>query len=298
MKYEVDEIFNTAIMTKTAHVLVEGADDIRIYEELSSGGCEVYAIESIEGYSGGCEFVKEAIVYLNSIDTEGVLEKYIVGITDRDVGFFRHGNLNIPGLFVLEQYSIESHFVNHHVIERLLFQLTHLNNKQIVPQIQVIDCIEDLDDLYYFSLEALNGAVDSSYAAVVGYSDNIGRRRDAATIQSIKNKSQALDQLSLSRNLDQSISSLKLFVKGKWLLKAFSEGLEKIIKELPKKCKDRRIIQCRVCEFDNNSSCLFKIKDGVSHKVIYSLAMDIIGNNGELNYVREMLKKISETAKA
>ena len=67
-KYEIDEILSMAIMTKTAHVLVEGVDDVRIYEKLSSGDCEVYAIESIEGYSGGCDFVKDAIQDLNSID--------------------------------------------------------------------------------------------------------------------------------------------------------------------------------------------------------------------------------------
>ncbi len=296
-KYEIDEILNMAIMTKTAHVLVEGVDDVRIYEGLSSGDCEIYAIESIEGYSGGCDFVKDAIVELNKIDSQGIIDKYVVGIIDRDVGVFRNGNLNIPGLFVLDQYSIESHFVNSEVLNKLIFKLTNVTIKQVVPAVSVTNCIEDLDGLYYFSLEALKGATDANYTGVVGYADNIGRRRDATTMQSIMRKSQDLDQLSLSKNLSQELSSLKLFVKGKWLLKSFSEGLEKIIKDLPNKCKTKSIIQCQACQYDEKSSCLFKIKDGISHKAIYSLAMNIIDNN-ELNYVKEMLKRISATAKA
>lgn len=297
IKYEIDEILITAIMTKTAHVLVEGVDDVRIYEELSSGECEIYAIESIEGYSGGCAFIKDAITYLSSIDNQGILDKYVVGIIDRDVGFFRNGNLNIPGLFVLEQYSIESHFVNEEVLKKLLYKLTHITSKQVIPQISVSDCFEDLEGLYYFSLEALKGSVDANYGAIVGYSDNIGRRRDAETMQSIRVKSEELDQFSASKNLTANISSLKLFVKGKWLLKSFSEGLEKIIKDLPRKCKANEIYQCHVCKFNEKSSCLFKIKDGISHKAIYSLSMDIMENN-ELNYVKEMLQRVAATAKA
>ncbi|MFD2754502.1 DUF4435 domain-containing protein [Comamonas terrae] len=296
-KYEIDEILSMAIMTKTAHVLVEGVDDVRIYEKLSSGDCEVYAIESIEGYSGGCDFVKDAIQDLNSIDSQGILDKYVVGIIDRDVGYFRNGNLNMPALFTLAQYSIESHFVNSEVLNKLLVKLTHITEKQVTPLITVQECIDDLDGLYYFSLEALQGAIDSSYSSVVGYGDNIGRRKDENTMQSIMAKSDVLDQLSASKNLGRSISELKIFVKGKWLLKSFSEGLEKVIKDLPRKCKAKSIMQCRVCQFDDKSSCLFKIKDGISHKAIYSLAMDIVDNN-ELNYVRDMLQRISATAKA
>ncbi|MCZ2337944.1 MAG: DUF4435 domain-containing protein [Chitinophagales bacterium] len=296
-KYEIDEILAMAIMTKTAHVLVEGVDDVRIYEALSSGECEVYAIESIDGYSGGCNFVKNAIQDLNSIDSQGILDKYVVGIIDRDVGYFRNGNLNIPALFTLDQYSIESHFVNSEVLNKLLMKLTHITEKQVTPSIPVQECIDDLDSLYYFSLEALQGAIDSSYSSVVGYADNLGRRKDVKTMQDIMAKSNALDQLSVSKNLGRTISKLKLFVKGKWLLKAFSEGLEKAIKDLPKKCKTKSITQCRACQFDNKSSCLFKIKDGISHKAIYSLAMDIVDNN-ELNYVRDMLQRIAATARA
>lgn len=295
-KFEIDEILNMAIMTKTAHVLVEGVDDVRVYESLATDDCEIFAIESIEGYSGGCNYVKQAMEDLNSIDSLGIIEKYIVGIIDRDVGYFRSGELDIPGLFVLNQYSIESHFVNEEILKKLLYKLTNITAKQEIPQISVRDCIEDLSGLYYFSLEALKGAKDKNYAAVVGYSDSIGRRRDERTMQSIHSKRKTLDQLSVNNNLSQQLSSLKIFVKGKWLLKSFSEGLERIIRDLPSRCKSKKIFQCRVCKFDEKSACLFRIKDGVSHKTIYSLAMDMTEND-ELAYVRELLQRISAAAK-
>lgn len=295
-KYEIDEIFNSAIMTKTAHVLVEGVDDVSIYENLAPDDCEIYAIETIDGYSGGCGAVTDAIKVLNEIDTQGILSKYVVGIIDRDSEFFISGLKNIPGLFTLNQYSIESHFVNDQVLNNLLFQITKISEKQEIPNINTEICIDAIDDVYYFSLEALNSAVDSEYNGIVGYSSNIGRRKDVHTMQSIRLKSQTLDALAATHNLDRNIISLKLLVKGKWLLQAFSEGLEKLIKSLPQQCKSSQIIQCRICKFDVNSSCLFKLKDGINHQSIYSLAMNVKGN-GELDYIKDMLQNISHSAK-
>lgn len=34
-KFEADEILNLAMMEKTPYIIVEGADDIRVYEEIS-----------------------------------------------------------------------------------------------------------------------------------------------------------------------------------------------------------------------------------------------------------------------
>lgn len=295
-KFEIDEILNAAIMTKTAYVLVEGIDDVSIYENLAPDDCEIYAIETIEGYSGGCTAVTEAIKELNEIDTQGILSKYLVGIIDRDAEFFVSGLKNIPGLFTLNQYSIESHFVNNEVLNSLIFQITKISGKQEIPDINAEICIDGIDDVYYFSLEALNSAVDSEYNGIVGYSSNIGRRKDAHTMESIRSKLQSLDALAAAHNLDRSIISLKLLVKGKWLLQTFSEGLEKVIKDLPQKCKSSQIIQCRICQFDENSSCLFKLKDGINHQSIYSLAMNVNGNS-ELDYIKEMLQRISHSAK-
>ncbi len=296
-KYEIDEILNMAIMTKTAHVLVEGIDDVSIYEDLSPEDCEVYAIETIEGYTGGCGAVIEAIEFLNNIDAQGILRKYVVGIIDRDAEVFISGEKQMPGLFTLNQYSIESHFVNNEILKKIILQVTNISEKQVQPSINAIDCIDNIDDIYYFSLEALNGATNSSYASIVGYSSKIGRRKDPSTMQQIRSKTDLLNSVANRFGLSRELSSLKLLVKGKWLLLCFSEGLEKLIRSLPEKCKSAEIIQCKVCQFKNTSSCLFKIKDGISNQSIYSLALNIKENH-ELEYIKSMLHRISQSAKA
>ena len=48
-KYQADELLNLAIMEKIPYIIVEGIDDIRIYEEIASSAnihCEIFAIIS------------------------------------------------------------------------------------------------------------------------------------------------------------------------------------------------------------------------------------------------------------
>ena len=50
--YEIDELLNEAIITGVPAILVEGIDDISVYDEISASvpfDVEVYAIENIEG---------------------------------------------------------------------------------------------------------------------------------------------------------------------------------------------------------------------------------------------------------
>lgn len=295
-KYAIGEILNIAIMTKKAHVVVEGADDVKIYENLSDENCEIYPIELIEGYSGGCTHIKNAFKALNEATNFHKIEDYLIGIIDKDSSTFRETTQYISGVFTLKYYSIESHFINQESINNLIKDATNVSNKQELPNFNLEECIADIDALYYFSLESLMGSINKDYTSIVGYSDNPGRRRDINTMQKIMQKSIILDGLSQARNLYKTVESMKFFVKGKWLLTAFTEGIEKKIKELPKKCKTMQITQCKPCSFSNNTSCLFKIKDGISHNTLLSLTRNHTSNN-ELKYIKDRLAHLSFTAK-
>jgi hypothetical protein len=69
-KFEADEILNLAIMSKTPYVIVEGVDDIKIYEEIASSAgvpCEIYSVEQLEGLTGGNDGVIQALEIIESL---------------------------------------------------------------------------------------------------------------------------------------------------------------------------------------------------------------------------------------
>jgi hypothetical protein len=298
-KFEIDEILNMAIMTKTAHVLVEGIDDVAIYEELtrqSSSTCEIFSIEMIDGFSGGCSFVKKAIEELTVLAGPIALEEFIVGIVDRDASFYRKELAERPGLFILQNYSIESHFISDETVRKIIQKTTKLPASHSATHLLPANaCVSLINELYYFSLEALKGAVDSTYNAEVGFSDSIGRRKDQFTMQKIMSKSASLDAFASSLNLNMSIECMRLFVKGKWLLTAFSEGLYNEIESLSSRCKKALIPQCKSCSANITAPCFYKAKDGYTHRTLYELAKDCIDNT-ELTYIRSMLASISLSA--
>ena len=87
--YEIDEILNEAIITGVPALIVEGIDDISIYDNLALKvpfEYEVYAVENIEGFSEGCEQVILAVEELNTLESEAhELTNHVLGVIDKDV---------------------------------------------------------------------------------------------------------------------------------------------------------------------------------------------------------------------
>ncbi|WP_066152733.1 hypothetical protein [Aliarcobacter cryaerophilus] len=117
LKYEADELLTESIMSKTPIIIVEGIDDIQIYEDIVlslNRDIEVYASENllISDGKSGTNGVKTCLkkIYDNSNGID--FSKFIMGIIDRDASYYRRDPLDIKGLFILNLYSIESHFVN------------------------------------------------------------------------------------------------------------------------------------------------------------------------------------------
>jgi hypothetical protein len=120
----IDELFIEAIMTEVPCVLVEGIDDIEIYSQLSEQlevKPEVYAIETVKGFTVGCEQVIKAINRLDELPPcEHAIVDHMLGIIDKDVREFRNQLPQSEAILVLKYYSIESHFISSTVIEQLL----------------------------------------------------------------------------------------------------------------------------------------------------------------------------------
>ena len=116
-KYEADELLNLAIMSKTPYVIVEGVDDIHIYEEIAKSAqvlCEVYSVEMLEGLVGGNDGVIQAMESIESLNMpEGKSAKeFILGIIDCDARYYRGEMPVLESVLSLSVYSIESHFVS------------------------------------------------------------------------------------------------------------------------------------------------------------------------------------------
>jgi len=300
-KYEPDEILNLAIMSKSPCIIVEGVDDIRIYEGVAGSvdvPCEVYPVEMIEGLPGGSVGVIQAMSVIESLSMPAgkSAHHFVMGIIDRDARFFRGELPALASVFCLDLYSIENHFVSKYAIKPAVDRLTRVSPSVGVDVELIYSNIEAaLSDLYYFSLEALKGAVDSGYQSVVGFSSNVGRRKDVATAAQLHLKKVDLDLFAASHGLTSDINSLRKFVKGKWLLHAFAEGLYDEVAQLVSRCKSASIIQCRMCQLDLAGPCLFRLRDGLNKNSLCSILLDFI-HLPDFDYIRERFRSLSTSA--
>lgn len=255
-------------------VVVEGKDDVAIYEQLSLIAKKrlfIRPIETIEGYGEGCEHVKTFIADAQSVLEESIEnERYLLGIIDRDASFYRGNNYSdLKALLVLNAYSIESHFTTRNHVYFLLEHSVH--SIQRVNEV-VLDLIsEGLNDvyekLYYFSLEALKNACDSEYVNVIGYGNSFGQIKNQieALWPAINDKRAILDQFAIEKAI--SIQDIKLVAKGKWFLEAFIDEIFGKISRLHEYCSSDEYSdfpRCIYCENGIYEKCSWKLKKNVT----------------------------------
>lgn len=297
-KYEADELLNLAIMEKIPYIIVEGVDDIKIYEEIANSAnvhCEVYSVQMLEGLAGGNDGVIDAIEIIESLAMPNgkSADNFVMGIIDRDARYYRNEMPALDSIFTLDSYSIESHFVSKYSINLSINRLTKKSSRDEIDMDLIYSNLErNIFDVYYFSLDALKNAVDPSYQSIVGFSSNLGRRKDAHTVAQLLSRKADLDAFASTFALASDIDSLKKFVKGKWLLTAYAEELFKEIEQLVAKCKSLQIKQCCMCELDNSAPCLYQLKSGLNKNSLYSILKDFIGVP-DFDYIRNAFKTLA-----
>jgi hypothetical protein len=300
-KFEADEVLNLAIMEKTPYIIVEGVDDIRIYEDIAGSAgvvCEIYSVEMLEGLSGGNDGVIEAMEIIESLRMpEGKsADQFVMGVIDRDVRYYRNEIPIMRSIFSLSAYSIESHFVSKFSIRPAVNRLTRISSRDEIDEDSIYSKVEgNIFDVYYFSLDALKNALDPSYQSVVGFSSNPGRRKDVHTVAQLHSRKADLDAFAATLYLTSDIESLRKFVKGKWLLTAYAEELFREIEQLVAKCKGLEIKQCSMCELDNSAPCLYRLRDGLNKNSLYSILKDFV-NIPDFEYIRDAFKFLAVTA--
>jgi Protein of unknown function (DUF4435) len=301
-KFEVDELLNLAIMSKTPYYIVEGVDDICIYERIAESAsieCEVYSIDMISGMTGGNNAIISAMQSLENLPMPGTskVHHFITGIVDRDARPYRNEMPTLQSILCLNFYSIESHFASEHSIKPAITKLTRISQRDQVSITDILSTIESqLSNLYYFSLDALKGATTPTYSSTVGFSTNVGRRKDGNTIAQIATKASELDAFAASHHLTNSLTSMREFAKGKWLLTAFSEELFTEICDLKTKCKSAIIQRCRMCAVDADAACLFTLRDGFTKTSLYSTILDFV-ESPDFDYIRDRMSLVASTTR-
>lgn len=299
MQFDLDEIYSQSIMTKRPSILVEGVDDIAVYDRIINANgkqAEVIAIETIEGYSKGCNSVIDAVNFLKDMPVSRYEPSdYILGIIDKDVRDFRGEVPENNLLLILDVYSIENHFINSEVVGQLLKTCTKGTSELFTDSLKdrlLSECVNSMELLFLASLEALKGALDSSYSADFGYCQKYGRLKDVGLASRLRDKKDELYSFASTLSLSDDLDSLKKIAKGKWLLSIFCEELERAIKNLPEQCGVDPIKKCQMCVSEVENSCLYRISEGFSHKTMREIAKQQYDTN-ETSYIRERVAAIA-----
>ena len=295
MAFKIDEVLNAAIMSGIPVLIVEGVDDVQTYDLIAQDpytSVEVYAVETIDGYSAGCGHVIKAIQDLAALE-QGIrpFDHYILGIVDRDVREFRKTLPNESAILVLDGYSLETHFVTQEVLRKAILSYTKVTASLIGGRTleQIMEKIENaLLDLYYFALEALKCALNKGYDSAFSYSLPCSRRKDSTLRASIESKKHELDQFASELGIVRDMHQLKKIAKGKWLLELFCSEIQEELKTLQKYCGVVDFGRCQQCISGNSDKCMYKPKVNLDFKTIYELAKND-GALPTLQYIRDRI---------
>ncbi|WP_288375726.1 DUF4435 domain-containing protein [uncultured Pseudomonas sp.] len=297
LKYSADELLGLAKISGTPIVIVEGFDDVPIYERISdstSVSCLVFASENILCEAEGCEGVIRNISVIRDTCDGLPVEKYILGIIDRDARFYRNTVPTDPALMILDFYSIESHFVSQHSVRYLIPRVTRATNRLIQEQLceQIYNELRDrLMFLYLVSLEALKNACIPDYKSAFGYKDSIKSIVHRQLHTQLEQKKEQLIEFGSSLNLTGSWQDILKICKGKWILEMFTDELFAKIINLPDLCKLAEVNQCQFCAKGEVSKCLYKNPSFFSADIMRSQLFHNIECD-ELQYVRGRIKRL------
>lgn len=293
------QIISRARFEKKPLIVVEGYDDVPIYEvflKKADLDMSVRAIETFSGYGEGCENVKKFIRNAQKeINKSPENEKFILGIVDRDASVYRGEDLStLKCIFMLDVYSFESHFVtnNHakYVLENLLNGKFIINNDIVVYVMENFKSI--LETFYYLSLEALKNACLKEYEGEIGYSYTFGQIKNIQEkVNKVVGKKEELIHFALEKGL--SLEYFKLVIKGKWLLEAFVENIHSKVCELIEACISDKVIngqqRCQFCASGIYEKCSWKIRKYYNKNTINNLILQYICET-ETGYITNRLR--------
>lgn len=290
------EVINGAIMSGQPVLVIEGITDLNVYRRIAmSTGKDlvVKPVELIRGYGEGCSEVVRLIGDLETSDvTAGSVPGNLIGIIDKDVREQRGEIPESDNIIVLDLYSIESHFVAAEAIPPCLrLSIPHLSDTAF-PALQGLlfsHFCASLDILRLASLDALRGAIDSSYSTDFGYSESFDRLKDPNLVVRIREKEADLMSFSNQLGIDQSLAAMKLITKGKVLLDAFVSSILSDLKKLNDYCGNLSIPSCGYCQGGVREKCELRIGSAINVKILKNAILSEFPE-AEFSYLIELVK--------
>ncbi|MBS4206306.1 DUF4435 domain-containing protein [Lederbergia citrea] len=294
------QLISRARLEKKPLVVVEGKDDVPIYEQFAkkvNKKVRICAIETFSNYSEGCthvkRFIEDAQVEINKSEEN---EKFIMGIVDRDASYYRDEINEMKCLLVLKAYSFESHFVTRKNLEYAVENYLSSNfgiNEFIIDYI-FKEYESSINLFYYYSLEALKNACSKHYKGIIGYSKSYGQIiRETDLPNKIMAKKEELDQYALAMRVpsDNPIS----IIKGKWLLDLFIDKTHESLLALSEFCSTDSVIdgqeRCSFCQSGNANKCSWKPKKGFIPTIYRGFILQFF-NEIEVDYIYERFKSL------
>ncbi|WP_217534814.1 DUF4435 domain-containing protein [Vibrio cholerae] len=294
---EADELLNEAIMSETPILIVEGIDDIRVYEDVSKNiGKEVvvYAAENIDGVSEGCRGVINCIEKIRNSANGIIVDRYVLGIIDRDTRCYRNEKPEDSAILLLNWYSMESHFITNEATGYIVRSITratgNLLSKELIDSIH--KTIQDhLFNLYLISLDALKGACDSNYESSVKYAMSIGEIKGRDLFKDVFMKEDELNKFALEMGIEKNWDNLLKVCKGKWIFIEYCNQLKEYVSNLKEMCEKGNISQCQFCITHTFGKCLYKTRSSYNEGQLQELIMNNV-SLGDFNYLESRLLQL------
>jgi hypothetical protein len=291
-KHNLADLLVQSIIRKRPFLLVEGVDDVQIYEniaEKSGKKVDIYIINNIKEYdTAGCDNVIKAIHNLQPKLAERADNiHHFLGIIDRDVRPYRgvqEGEIDFTqlldkGLFMLKYYSIETYFATKNNLRKIIRKHTSLTLNMINDDL--LNLVETefnniKNELYFISLEALKNACNADYDGIIGYGNdgiNSEQGRQYFNQQLIEKRN---DLNSFAAGLGLNENDLKQICKGKWLLKNYIHKTYSKIQSLSSLCIAGEVNKCQSCAAGNTASCLYKHIQGYNVSSVYNDILEYV----------------------
>ncbi len=264
---QVNDLISIAKMSGTPYIIVEGVDDIPIYDKIKNSrflNVEIYASRQLDGIEPGCRGVERVIDTLNENFTEDLASKYVLGIMDKDVKDFRNEIKILKNLLYTEYYSMETHLISDIIVLKIISNFIrspeNLIDNGIIEKFWEFFKSKSFD-LYNISLDSLKNSVEQDYSNLYSYSNSYQELKNRAKLILLNNIKDDLKTFGSLNDLNHSIEVLKKISKGKWFLSFFSETLADYIKSEINDCNsDTNRNTCSMCIIQNHTECLYKLK--------------------------------------
>lgn len=305
-----------AVKDKKPLLIVEGVDDVTFYETIvyhitneKDDIGNMVNIRPIEvfGRGAGCTQITIQFQEIKDWITNDMLD-YVRGIIDRDSFFYIashekvHERKSIKGVFILNYYSYESHFLTKNLLKILISKITYCEKSKIDEIILdfLMNKIQTMvyDDLFYIGMECLRNALESNtlkYKAICTYEDS---EFDIGDFNKRRNKflrkidKEYLDNLAINKGINKNINDIKKIVKGKHLLYSYASQIYYEIDKLEKRCKkDDNVL---ICNYENDcikERCRWKNKASYDARQIYFKLQEEVDIK-EIEYISNELRKL------